>query len=341
VKSKLQFHDDLPTQAKIQDALSVSRLLCVYDQVLLGFPELASWLGQFDHGFSVIAGEDLKDLRHFPKIAEQVLSAAAGVGPKDLGIVAVGGGSVGDSIGFLASVLKRGVPFFSIPSTWLAAMDSAHGGKTALNAGPFKNQIGSFYPAKQIWISRRLLATQTDEQRDAAFGELAKMAMIAGGDLFRNLESASEIDDLRVWSLLPKVIQQKNKIVRQDPFEAKGIRSILNLGHTVGHALELFHRLPHGEAVRLGLWFSVDWSFQLGLMKRADHQRCEKVLRERPRPEFRISKAQLLDALKHDKKLLDEGEISFVFLEKPGRPVTKRVALNDLAVEAGRQGWLV
>lgn len=337
--SKLVIQDHLPTPEKVKKSLSVEHLICIYDQNLLNFPHFINWLSEFEKGFSVVAGEDLKDLKNFPALVEKLLPSVQSLGRKQIGFVVVGGGTIGDTFGFLASVLKRGVKLFSLPSTWLAALDSAHGGKTALNVGVLKNQIGTFYPAHEVWIAKELLATQSTEQFDSAFGELAKMALLVGGNLFRKLESKKTIDLNFMWAVIPEVVRAKNLIVRKDPFEEKGVRYALNLGHTFGHALELHHHIPHGEAVRLGLMFAVEWGHQLGLTPDKDHKRMAKVLSKRPRPDLVINRAKLSEALRHDKKIASQDSVSFVFIKKPGDYLIKNVSVSEIVEEAVRQKW--
>jgi 3-dehydroquinate synthase len=208
--------------------------------------------------FWLQAGESLKTIDKLKEVLAQLESYLETLEPPYV-FVAVGGGSIGDFCGFLASVYHRGVDFIQCPTTWLAAIDSAHGGKTALNVLNFKNQIGTFYPANQIILSKSLLKQQSPTQ---AFGEIVKTILLSSpkSSLRQFVNSKLPLDFNVVWNSLTDFITVKNTIVKKDPKEKKGERYKLNLGHTVGHALEKIYGLPHSEAVLRGLIFAVVWS---------------------------------------------------------------------------------
>ena len=183
-------------------------------------------------------------------------------------MVALGGGSVGDFAGFFASVCKRGLPLIQIPSTWLAAIDSAHGGKNALNVGSMKNQLGTIAFARRIFLSKHLLCGQPTERAQEAMGELAKIAIIDGGPWVKELLAAPESDGELLWRFLSCAVAAKYKVVLSDPLERLSVRHQLNLGHTIGHILEIQHQLPHGLAVAQGLHFALELSTRV-VMKRS------------------------------------------------------------------------
>ncbi len=327
-KSRLHFVSHLP------ENLDFQKSILIFDPVLSS--KNSRWIKKFPRRLAVRSGEKLKDLRHFPKWMEQVLQLSDGLS-KDLTIVAFGGGSVGDFAGFIASILKRGVGFVQIPSTWLSAMDSAHGGKTALNVGNIKNQIGTFYSAQDIFLVKNILLSQPADRISEALGEYYKMALIAGGPLWKGVRPATKMDSQVLWVNLPKVIQAKWKIVQKDPYEKKSLRHILNLGHTVGHVLEAELRIPHGRAVHWGLLFSLNWGERLGIWKYRrtvpagvlpDENELKRALRKIKNP---------LVVLRKDKKLDREGKVQFVFVRRPGHVVTKKVQLSELVNEWQRQ----
>jgi 3-dehydroquinate synthase len=265
-----------------------------------------------------------------------------------LSVVALGGGSVGDFAGFFSSVWKRGVGLIQIPSTWLAAIDSAHGGKNALNVGMMKNQIGTYAFARRIYLCRSLLFLQPDSRAHEAFGELAKIAILDGGDWVKELLSASALQkggDL-LWRFLPDAVSAKYRIVARDPFERQGIRQLLNLGHTVGHVLETVHRLPHGLAVAEGLRFALRFSHERGLLPQAELTRMLSWLDERfalfdlraglekiPQPCF-------VELLTQDKKRSTATTLRFVLVRGFGNPEIAEVELSALVREAIRQGYV-
>lgn len=227
-------------------------------------PAFRRWVRQFPYRYAVSSGEKLKQLRQFPVHFENIAEIAAPLTPRSMTVVAVGGGSVGDFAGFFASVYKRGVSLVHIPSTWLAAIDSSHGGKTALNNGRTKNQLGTFYPASQVLLERELLESQPSQRIQDGMGELGKIAIIDGGTWVRQLEASRLRGADLLWKFLKPAIQAKMKIVSRDPREQTGTRQILNLGHTVGHVFEAHYGWSHGHAVAQGLFFALDFALQRG-----------------------------------------------------------------------------
>lgn len=318
--------------------LDPRKTLLIFDQRLL--KRYGSWIRKFPFRYSVKSGESLKDLKFFPKHVEALLAHWPEAGAHEVCVAAFGGGSVGDFAGFFASVAKRGVRFVQIPSTWLAAIDSAHGGKTALNVKNAKNQIGSFHAAEQVFLVRKVLLDLPSERLQESFGEVFKIALLKGGALWRQLKS-HPISPERVWRLLPKLIAAKMDIVKRDPRETLGIRSLLNFGHTLGHAFEAELKIPHGEAVALGLHFALNWSRQKGLL--LSNQEGEIFAEQELFPTrttydkaLRRLKKPLL-WLKQDKKRAGGSKIRFIFLRRPGYPVILTVSMAEIDAEIRRQ----
>ncbi|MBI4212007.1 MAG: hypothetical protein HY540_05155, partial [Deltaproteobacteria bacterium] len=217
----------------------------------------------FPQCYPVTSGETLKAVEHFPKHIRSILMFTSEISRRDLTIICVGGGSVTDFGGFVASVLKRGVNLVHIPSTWLAAIDAAHGGKTALNVAGIKNQIGTFYPASKIFLVKEVLMAQPEPRANEALPELVKIAMIDGGVWAQKLlEDEQTASSALIWKNLRHAIAAKQRIVAQDPYEKNGKREVLNLGHTVGHVYEAYYGMPHGEAIAHGLRFALKWSLK-------------------------------------------------------------------------------
>lgn len=171
-------------------------------------------------------------------------------------VVAVGGGSVGDTVGFACSVYKRGVVKLThVPTTLLAQIDSSIGGKTAIDLDGVKNAVGSFYNADTL-IDIRFLSTLDDVQMKSGMGELLKYRMLS-----------AKVDNAYNGKITEEVISAcvdcKQKLCEIDPFDG-GIRKILNFGHTLGHALELYYNLPHGMAVANGMYYETLLACSLG-----------------------------------------------------------------------------
>jgi len=322
---------------KFPQSISRKNSLVIVDHRLRNLP----WIKKFKHQYVVRSGETLKDLHAFPKHMEKILQLVDRIEARPVQIVAIGGGSVGDFAGFVASVLKRGVPLIQVPSTWLAAMDSAHGGKNALNSKVAKNQIGTIYMAQEVWMIESLLGNQPPERAKEAMGEAIKMAFLTGSSLAKKMKVNLTSKDL--WKLLPALVAGKNQIVRRDPKETKGVRHLLNLGHTVGHVLESQLKIPHGRAVLLGLQFSIRWSIQKGLLGDREVEKIASI--PIAQPIFDISELQQgLRRLRNpenilikDKKRTAGKNLRFIFLKGLGKPIIKTVSLKDLMIEMRRQ----
>lgn len=321
-----------------------ARSVLVYDSAVAGSVDLEPVLSRFTRVYPLQAGESLKNWDVVGQLLGRLSRECPFLSRQSGTIYALGGGTVGDAVGFAASVLERGVRFENIPSTWLAAMDSAHGGKTAVNIEGFKNRVGTFYPAGEVWLVREVLQAQPPALEANARAELIKMAWIDGGPWTARLHE-------RLWDLLPAAIEAKLKIVAQDPTETRGLRAILNLGHTVAHALEPAAGLglDHGAAVGAGLCFAVEWSRHLQRISAKTEERLLAQVRAW-RPTARVSASFVRSALEQDKKRRATGseglEIYEGFLrEDPSRPLGVRTEMEWVSVaafieELSRQGWL-
>ena len=341
-QSALSFVSEFPKAKSLGE-----ELLLIYDDVLAKkVPAFKKWMKQFPLTYSVKAGEALKDVDQFPRHIKAITKICENASNRKLTIVVVGGGSVGDFGGFVASILKRGVGLVHIPSTWLAAIDSSHGGKTALNVGGAKNQIGTFYPAKQIVLVRSLLLAQPEARAFEGFGELVKIALIEGGTLWKSLAKEKIVNGKTLWKYLEAAVKAKYKVVAKDPEEKKGIRHVLNLGHTVGHVFESYYELPHGIAINYGLEFALRWSVQKKLMKARDdqalvHAPVMAYLLSAQRDHLVPVKAETLKEFRRlllsDKKKTKSETLRFVFLKKPGQTVIQEVSVDEILIELCRQ----
>jgi len=343
--SKLEFLDHLSLTLTAE--LDPSASLLIFDRRLPKVSrEFAAWAKRFPHRYAVESGEKLKDLHAFPGHVEKLLKRTEGLSPRTMTCIAAGGGTVGDFAGFFASVFKRGVRLIQIPTTWLAAIDSSHGGKTALNVGGAKNQIGTFYPAERVIMVRSILLAQPEERAREAMGELGKIALLDGGAWVKRLERARASDGELVWEFLKPAVEAKWKVVSKDPRETTGFRQILNLGHTVGHVFEAALGLPHGTAVARGLFFALEFSVRRGDLAPAVRDRAMKLLSERmglrPEPPKRkLGESRFRSLLLQDKKRSGKGSVTFIFLRGIGRPERVSVSVDELVREAHRQGLLL
>lgn len=317
--------------------------LLIFDSVLLKNPLLKKWIHRFPMRYSVKSGEQLKDLDALPLHLKKILEIQKNQQVAIEKIYVLGGGSVGDFGGFVASILKRGVPVIQIPSTWLAALDSAHGGKTALNIQGFKNQIGTFHYPEKVLIIREVLETQPPIRLKEAAGEFLKTALLGGPRLFTLLSHWDWVLGKVNWNDLKTFIEVKYAVLKKDPFEKKGLRHVLNLGHTLGHVFESSKSMPHGMAIYYGLLFDMAWSTKLGLLS---PQTAQKIMSLDPweslfdikadQKLFNLDEKKLRQYLLQDKKNSAQG-LRYIFIQKPGQVVIKVVKIQDIIKEFKRQ----
>lgn len=336
--SQLHFSDKLPKAESFKSAL------VIYDKVVARKnPEFRKWVSRFKSAYAVDAGERLKDFDQFAKHLKKLNLLVSDLSPRSLHVVAVGGGSVGDFAGFFASIYKRGVKLSHFPTTYLSAIDSAHGGKTALNLSGGKNQIGSFYPAEQVWIVSSLLKSQTEAQLSDARGELAKIAVI-DSKVWKLVSKGSGLISFNEFvKLMKPAVEAKMRIVLKDPLEQSGVRQILNLGHTLGHVIESRTGISHGAAVSQGLVFALRWSCRRGDLDYNKLEQIEELLSDRfairPKP-VPLKRNDVEILLRKDKKRASKDTVNFVLLKALGKPSVEQVEVSDIVNEAGRQGWI-
>ena len=236
-------------------------------------------------------------------------------------VIAVGGGVVGDLSGFAASCYMRGVDFYNIPTTLLSQVDSSIGGKTAVDFGGVKNIVGAFYQPRKVIIDPEVLSTLSRRQLIAGLCEAIKMAATSDLELFELIERSDHLT-----ADLPEIIYRalmiKKRVVELDPHE-KGLRKVLNFGHTLGHAVESFNdgRLLHGECVALGM---------LPMSGGEARARIRAVLEKYGAPTVtEQSSAELLPFLKHDKKMGADG-ISAVIVDELGSHRLCRMSAEEI-----------
>lgn len=228
-------------------------------------------------------------------------------------IIAFGGGVIGDLAGFIASVYKRGVAYIQIPTTLLAQVDSSIGGKTAVDLTRGKNLVGAFYQPRLVFSDTAVLRTLGPRELRSGLAEIIKYGIIRDVKLFVYLEKKyREILTLKQAALeliVKRCSYIKARIVQEDEKEEKGIRTVLNFGHTIGHAIEAagnFKGYNHGEAIALGMLAACDLSERLGLINRAVPQKVERLIKHAGLPVRikRVSVQQIIEAQYRDKKFI-------------------------------------
>ena len=313
---------------KISKSLDLSlipaaRWLVIYDEKLDA--KISGLKKKYPH-IKVKAGEGLKEFSSLEKLSQKMIRLEEKSGRIE-GILAVGGGSVGDTAAFLASIYRRGIRLIHIPTTYLSTIDSAFGGKTAVNAGGAKNQLGTFYSAEKVLIVKDLLPKDFSKIEDA-WAELFKISLL-DLKLWKKVSSVKKINEKDFWSLVPDAIDLKQKNVQRDPQEKKGVRKFLNLGHTIGHALEMSSKLSHGQAVALGVYLENEFLYDQKCISKKDFQEI-KTLWERhfslesllQQGRLRWSRAQFQKLLLKDKKNTS-SKVQIVSLSHIGHPQIK------------------
>jgi len=273
---------------------------------------------------TVPPGEGAKTVSTCLGLAEDLLERDA---DRASGLIALGGGVIGDVTGFLASIYMRGLPLVQIPTTLLAQVDSSIGGKTGVDTGAGKNLLGTFHQPKAVFIDLAFLETLPQREFTSGLAEIVKYGIIEDPDLLAALEDNAGALQGRNPAVLERVVSSscriKKGIVEIDETE-KGLRRILNFGHTVGHAVETEsgYAVSHGEAVAMGMAAAVVISERLRYLSAEDRDRIERAIermglpRRVPRD---LDAGGILARMGKDKKK-EDGRIHFVLLKKPGMP---------------------
>ncbi|MGG3469647.1 3-dehydroquinate synthase [Neobacillus pocheonensis] len=314
----------------------LTRILIITDETVASLhleqllPILESWNPIV---FTAPSGEKAKTF----EVYYSALSAALenGLDRKSV-ILAFGGGAVGDLSGFVAASFMRGIPFIQIPTTILAH-DSAVGGKVAINHPLGKNMIGAFHQPEAVVYDLEFLKTLPAQEIRSGFAEVIKHALIFDLDFYEWLKTnVNDLDSLTMEQLsecLIKGIKIKNEFVSQDERET-GIRAYLNLGHTLGHAIESemgYGNFTHGESVMIGMIFALKLSKQLlGLsFNLEEFTLWVEQLGYQTKIPSHLSFQKLLKKMKQDKKSVGES-IRFVLLEEIGAPILREISDNVL-----------
>jgi 3-dehydroquinate synthase len=265
--------------------------------------------------------EEGKNWDVFSSACTALLEAFPDAGASPL-VFLLGGGVVGDLGGFAAAVFRRGVPFVQIPTTLLAAVDSSVGGKVAVNFGGVKNIMGAFSQPSLVVCDLSTLDTLTARELRSGTAEVIKYGAVCGASLFQQLERG-DLENLlaRDPAVLADIVTQcvalKARVVEQDEFDKKGIRNVLNFGHTIGHALELSadYTLTHGEAISIGMIAATRIARELSMVDESFAQRLESLFVRAGLPTHHHGHPDLFDrvkrALQLDKKFR-EGRNVFV-----------------------------
>jgi shikimate kinase/3-dehydroquinate synthase len=303
---------------------------CVTDETV--GPLFAERLPSLSARVEISPGEEAKTMAQVERVLREL--AVAGMTREDH-VVALGGGVVGDLAGFCAHVYQRGVPVVQVPTTLVAQVDSAYGGKTGVDLPEGKNYAGAYHLPAAVIADTETLASLPAAELGAGFVEVLKTGLLAGGALWERVRAIERLDPAALDDVVFACARHKCAVVAADERDA-GLRQTLNLGHTIGHAIEAasgYERYRHGEAVGLGL-------LAVLRLSEADELReeIEAALVRHGLPVWldpAVEPEAVLEALQRDKKRTARG-VEFVLLAEPGEPRTGQL-VDPAKVEAAVQ----
>jgi 3-dehydroquinate synthase len=316
-----------------------SQVLVVTNETVkpLYLPKLLSALNGYQVDvFTMPDGEAFKSFETFQSIIELLIDNQF---RRNATIIALGGGVVGDISGFAAACYQRGIPFIQVPTTLLAMVDSSVGGKTAINHPRAKNMIGAFYQPEAVIADLDCLKTLPAREFAAGMAEVIKYGLIYDFALFQYLEANIDSIKSKQSEYLQTIIAQccsiKAEVVQQDEKE-KGIRGILNLGHTFGHAVEKagnYQRFLHGEAVAIGTCMAFALAKNDGQISSEYFNRVIDLFQQYDLPTFLsndYSVDALIETMKHDKKNKTENITLIIPLSEGVVEITERYSLDAI-----------
>jgi 3-dehydroquinate synthase len=258
--------------------------------------------------FSFPAGEPSKTRATKEKLEDALLSEGFN---RDTTIFALGGGVVTDLVGFLAATFCRGVELILIPTTLMGMVDAAIGGKNGVNTEHGKNMIGSLYDPKKLYICSEFLKTLPEEEWFNGAVEMLKAGLIADADYFHRFS------EIPIAEAIERAIEIKRRIISKDLTE-KGLRRVLNVGHTIGHALETLsdYQISHGKAVATGIVIEAEISYEMGILKK---EALDQIKEKFPSVALGYSFEEMYEVMRRDKKA-EGGCPRFALLEDIGVP---------------------
>lgn len=278
----------------------------------------------------ILPGEENKTPATAGQVIEQLITMGAG---RDTMLVGVGGGVVTDIAGYVAAVYMRGISFGFVPTSILAMTDAAIGGKNGVDVGVYKNMVGTIRQPDFIFYDYSFLKTLPVSEWVNGFAEVIKHACIKDAVLFSMLERYTlheyQSDPTLVAELIERNVDIKASVVSADEFETDD-RKLLNFGHTIGHAIENLHHIPHGHAVSIGMVAACNLSEQLGHLHFEEAARIVRLLARYHLPvDVDTDHARVFEVLKMDKKRKDDA-MQFILLNKIGSASVVSIPLAEL-----------
>lgn len=272
-------------------------------------------------------GEKAKEWQEVEKLLKKFIKMK--LDRKSL-IIALGGGAVGDMVGFAASIYLRGIKYIQVPTTLLAQVDSAHGGKTGINFLKYKNQIGSFYLPQATIIDTRFISSLSKNQIIEGVGEIIKAGFIKDS-LILNLLKKETVSKLskskRLEEIIKRAINVKLFYIKKD-YKDNNVRQILNVGHTFGHAIELKYKIGHGLSVLIGMLEELEVTEKLKLTPLSVRKNLIGLLKKLGIGVDLKMKAEW-EKIIHDKKIIGDS-IVFPIIVKTGKSKLVKIYLNNL-----------
>ena len=258
-------------------------------------------------------------------------------------LVALGGGVVGDLTGFGAATYLRGIDFIQVPTTLLSQVDSSVGGKTGVDFQQYKNMVGAFHQPRLVYMNLSALNTLPPKEFACGMGEILKTGLICDGEFFRficsNQKTIQELDYTLLSQMIRRCCEIKAGVVERDPKE-QGERALLNLGHTVGHAVEKLKnfQLLHGQCVGIGLIAAAYLSMQRGLLTQEEYNEIRKGCKafHLPLTVDSLKAEEILAATKKDKKM-EAGHIKFILMDGIGKSFIDKTVTDMELLSAIRE----
>ncbi|MFH1459606.1 MAG: 3-dehydroquinate synthase [Candidatus Omnitrophota bacterium] len=270
--------------------------------------------------------ETSKSIDEYMKTVKAISAMDTG---KRIFIIALGGGVIGDLSGFVAATYKRGINYVQVPTTLLAQVDSAIGGKTAVDLATGKNLVGAFYQPRIVYSNISVLKSLPRRQIKSGLAEIIKYGVIVEPRLFnfcdKNYKKILALEERSLSYIISTASKIKAKIVSFDEKETKGMRTILNFGHTIGHALETavnYKTLNHGEAISIGMVCAAEIAEELGIMEKSHTQNLIKILKKFKLPVSikNVNIKKVFAAFYHDKKFIN-GKIRMILPTRIGHVI--------------------
>lgn len=282
------------------------------------------------HVIKFAAGEEHKNQASVDFIIAGLIKLGAN---KNTFLIGVGGGVVTDITGYVAAIYMRGIRFGLVPTSVLAMVDAAIGGKNGIDVGVYKNMLGTILQPEFILYDYSFLETLPVKEWINGFAEIIKHACIKDALLFKVLEKYSlhdyQADKTLIADLVERNVEIKTGVVVNDEFE-KGERKLLNFGHTIGHAIENLHGIPHGHAVSIGMVAACNLSVQLNHFHADEAAKIIRLLARYHLPvDLETDHARVFEVLKMDKKRQSDG-VQFILLQKIGKAEIKHISLAEL-----------